>query len=145
MTMAPPPIARQAGCVAIGARGLMIEGQPGTGKSALTLALVDRGAELVGDDSLLLAPEGGRLMARPHPRTRGLMEVRNLGLLPFPCRDEVPVALVIRLDHEAPRYIDAPETLTIAGLPVPLVRIWPQDHPPVLKAELALRHYGLQF
>src|SRR3546814_19767314 len=86
---------RQAGGVAVEGRGLLIEGAPGTGKSALALSLIDRGAELVGDDGVLLAAEGRRLIARPHPRTRGLMEVRNLGLLPFPCRDDAPVALVI--------------------------------------------------
>ncbi|MCJ2186076.1 HPr kinase/phosphorylase [Novosphingobium beihaiensis] len=142
---APPALVRQAGCVAIGGRGLLIEGEPGTGKSMLALALIDRGAELIGDDGVLIGAEGGRLIARPHPRTRGLMEVRNLGLLPFACRSEVPVALVIALDPAAPRYIEEPGGIELAGVPVPLVRIWPQDAPPAVKAELALHHYGLQF
>lgn len=143
MTAMASPLVRQAGCIAIAGRGVLIEGAPGTGKSSLALALIDRGAELVGDDGVLLTAEAGLLVARPHPRTRGLMEVRNLGLLPFPCRDEVPVALAIALDPQAPRYVEGPESLEIAGLPVPLVRIWPEPHPPALKVELALQHYGL--
>lgn len=145
MTAAGRPLARQAGCVAIGGRGILIEGPPGAGKSSLALALIDRGAELIGDDGVLVAAENERLVARPHPRTRGLLEIRNLGLLPFPCREQVPVALVIALDPAAPRYIERPESVDIAGVALPLVRIWPQDHPPAIKAELALQHYGLHF
>ena len=142
---AEPAIARQAGCVALSGRGVLIEGAPGAGKSSLALALIDRGAELVGDDSVLLARRRTELVAQPHPRTQGLLEVRNLGLIPMPCRDEVRIALVIALDPSAPRYIEDAETIEIAGACLPLIRIWPQDHPPALKVELALRRYGLQF
>ena len=45
-------IAWQATCVAIAGRALLIEGAPGTGKSSLGLALIDRGAQLIGDDSM---------------------------------------------------------------------------------------------
>ncbi len=136
-------IARQATCVAIRGRAILIEGDPGTGKSALALALIDRGAELIGDDGVLLAPSGDRLLARPHPNTRGLIEVRNLGLLTFPVREEAPVALALRLDSAAARFIEEPESLALAGHRVPLVRLWPDAAPPALKAELALARFGL--
>ena len=140
---ARPALTRQATCVALGAGAVLIEGQPGTGKSTLALELIDRGAVLVGDDGVVLDVREGRLVASPHPKTRGLLEVRNLGLLPFPCRESAPVALVIALDPSAPRFIERPERLDIAGLALPLVRLWPQA--PAVKAELALRRYGLQF
>lgn len=139
------PFARQAGCVAIDGRGILIEGEPGVGKSSLALALIDRGAELVGDDGVLLAIAGKRVIACPHPRTRGLIEVRNLGLLRFPCRGEVPVALIVVLTPDAPRYMDRPDIHSVGEVPLPLIRIWPQDHPPAIKVELALQHYGLHF
>ena len=47
-------------CVAIKGRGVLIEGAPGSGKSSLALALIDRGAVLVGDDGVTLAAQGGR-------------------------------------------------------------------------------------
>ena len=133
----------QATCVAIGQRGILIEGQPGSGKSSLALALLDRGAELVGDDSLLIEARGGRLWAHPHPATKGLLEVRNLGLLPQPAGQEVVIALVLRLDESAPRFIDAAESCTILGISLPQVRLWPGGAVLHLKAELALTRYGL--
>lgn len=145
MTAAAAHEARQAGCIAIAGRGVLIEGAPGTGKSSLALALIDRGAELIGDDSVTLTAETGTLIARPHPNTRGLIEVRNLGLLPFPCREAVPVALVVTLDSKAPRYIEAPDRAVLNGIAIPVVRLWPQECPPALKVELALERYGLQF
>jgi hypothetical protein len=137
--------AHQATCVAIGGRGVLIEGAPGSGKSSLALALIDRGAELVGDDGVLLEPAGDRLMARPHPNTRDLIEVRNLGLLPFPARDEAPVALVLVLDPQAPRFVDAAEAAVRTGVTLPLLRLAPYEAVLAIKAELALARFGLSF
>jgi serine kinase of HPr protein (carbohydrate metabolism regulator) len=126
-----------------GPSAVLIEGDPGTGKTSLALALIDRGAELLGDDGVLLASAGERLHARPHPNTRGLIEVRNLGLLPFPACAEAPVALVLRLDENAPRFIERAERIEIAGHDLPLIRLWPGGSVLHLKAELALKTYGL--
>ncbi|MET0587711.1 MAG: HPr kinase/phosphatase C-terminal domain-containing protein, partial [Novosphingobium sp.] len=120
----------QATCVVIDGRGVLIEGEPGTGKSSLALALMDRGAKLVGDDSLLIEARDGKLWAHPHPSTEGLLEVRNLGLLPQPVLQETAVTLVLRLDDTAPRFIDAAEIRTILGVPLPQVLLWPDS--PVL-------------
>lgn len=133
----------QATCVAIGGRALLIEGQPGTGKSSLALALIDRGAVLVGDDGVVLRVGDGRLHAAPHPRTRGLLEVRNVGLLPFPCLAEAPVALVVRLDPAAPRFVEEAGTVTRAGVTLPQLALWPDSPVLALRAELALARHGL--
>ena len=135
--------AHQATCVAIGDRALMIEGEAGIGKSSLALALIDRGAHLLGDDGVWLEPKDGRLLVRPHEATRGLMEVRNLGLIAFPARDEAVAALVIVLDAAAPRFVESAETTEREGITLPLLRLWPHDTALPLKAELALRRYGL--
>lgn len=139
---ADPRTALQATCVAIDGRAVLITGAPGTGKSGLALMLIDRGAHLVGDDSVMLDVRDGMLIAAPHPRTRGLLEVRNLGLLPFACIDDVPVALSIHLDVAAPRFIEAPEEHTLLGITLPRVRLWPEPALLPRKVELALERYG---
>jgi hypothetical protein len=138
-------VPHQATCVAIAGRALLIEGPPGSGKSSLGLTLIDRGAALVGDDGVLIEARGGRLVARPHPRTRGLLEVRNLGLLPFPACEEAPVALVIVLDGDAPRFVEQAETVLRGGIALPLLRISPEGPIVHLKAERALTQYGIRF
>lgn len=132
----------QATCVAIGTRAVLIEGPPGSGKSSLALALIDRGAVLIGDDAVTLHKEDGRLMASPPPNIAGLLEVRNLGLLAFPATAAVPVGLVLRLDPDAPRFIDAADEARLAGIALPLIRLWPEGQALALKAELALQRYG---
>ena len=136
-------VPHQATCVAIGGRAVLIEGAPGSGKSSLALALIDRGAVLVGDDGVLLDVEGARLLASPHPNIAGLLEVRNVGLLTWPTTVRVPVALVLRLDPEPPRYVDGAEQATRAGIVLPLIRLWPDSPVLALRAELALARHGL--
>jgi serine kinase of HPr protein (carbohydrate metabolism regulator) len=136
--------AHQATCVAVGERALLIEGPPGIGKSSLALALIDRGAILVGDDGVILAVRDGRLLASPHPHIAGKLEVRNLGLLEFPTCAEAPVALVLRLDDTAPRFPAEREQAERLGIALPLVRLWPQAAALALRAELALDRFGLR-
>lgn len=120
----------------------MIEGPPGAGKSSLALALIDRGAMLVGDDGILLEMRAGALWALPPGRTRGLLEARNLGLLTFPAV-EAPVSLHLALDPQAPRYIERAATVQIAGADVPTLAFDPAIAPAAFRAEIALRTYGL--
>jgi hypothetical protein len=136
-------IPHQATSVAIGGRALLMEGAPGSGKSSLALALIDRGAVLIGDDGVLLAPQEDRLIARPHPRTRGLLEVRNLGLLPFPVCEAAPVALIVLLDPQAPRFVEEAQIVTRAGFALPLIRLAPEGPVLHIKTECALTQYGL--
>ncbi len=134
-------VPHQASCVAIGGRGLLIEGPPGSGKSSLALALIDRGATLVGDDGVLLELRGGRLWALPPPNIAGLLEIRNVGLATLPAA-AVPVALVVRLDPAAPRQPEGAEQVVLAGASVPLIRLWPDTPALPLRAEWALALHG---
>ena len=136
-------IVHQATCVALNGRGLLIEGAPGSGKSSLALALIDRGAVLVGDDAVLLESVGQHLIARPHPNTHGLIEVRNLGLLTMTVSTGAPVALVVLLDPQAPRFVDGAEAVTRGGVDLPQIRLWPDSPVIALRAELALTKFGL--
>ena len=135
-------VLHQATCVAIDGRGLLIEGPPGSGKSSLALALIDRGAVLVGDDGVLLERRGERVYASPAPAIAGKLEVRNLGLLDFPALADVAVALVLILDPAAPRYRDTPDWIDRGGCRLPAIALWPGSPVLALRAEQALRAYG---
>ena len=93
-----------ASCVSIGGAALLISGESGIGKSELALALIDRGARLISDDHTALHRAGNRIIASPAPHIGGMIEVRNLGLLPIEPGPDCPVALLIELNRAAPRW-----------------------------------------
>lgn len=113
----------------IGARGLLLRGPSGSGKSALALDLIDhaqtRGvfARLVGDDRIDLVPRNGRLIARPHPAIEGLIEARGLGLLRKPFERAAVIRGVVDLlatDAAAERYpLEAAAHTEICGVSLP--------------------------
>jgi serine kinase of HPr protein (carbohydrate metabolism regulator) len=137
------PTAHQATVVAIRDRAILIEGDPGMGKTMLAHMLIDRGATLVGDDGVLLEARNRVLWAMPHPNTRGLIEIRNVGIITLPTT-EAKVALLIELHHDAPRHVEEPEIATRAGIRLPSLRLWPDAPALALRTEMALAVHGLQ-
>ena len=129
--------------VAIEGRALLIAGAPGSGKSSLALALIDRGAMLIGDDGVALVAEGAALIARPAPATRGLIEVRGVGLVTMPECAAAPVALLVHLDAAAPRFIERAGRELVCGIALPAVSLWPGSPVIALRAEWAMRVHGL--
>lgn len=134
----------QASCVAIAGRAVLITGLPGSGKSSLALALIDRGAVLIGDDGVTLEPRGERLHASPPPNTAGLLEVRNVGLIKLPTAQAVSIALIVGLDEAAPRFIDVALPAPVGDYLIPLVTLWPDSPVLALRVEAALEKYGLR-
>lgn len=128
--------------VAIGGRVLLIEGPPGSGKSSLALALIDRGAALVGDDAVSIERQGDAVLASPPPNIAGLLEVRNVGLAEFPVTSG-PVSLLLALDPAAPRFPVDLATRVLAGATVPVLSFAPGDAVQALRAEHALALHGL--
>ncbi len=63
--------------------GVILTGNPGIGKSEIALELVKRGHIFVGDDAIEIAQIGSVLWGRSSEITKGLIEVRGLGLLDF--------------------------------------------------------------
>lgn len=113
--------------VAVGSSGLLITGATGTGKSALALALIARGARLVADDQVLLRDDGGALTMSAPDATRGLIEMRGAGIVELPCVAGVPLRLLADLDEPARDRLPPLRSRTLRGRAVPLLscRDWP--------------------
>lgn len=141
----------QASAVVIAGRALLIEGPPGSGKSTLALALIDRGAQLIGDDAVTLTYANNRLIAAPPPNIAGLLELRGIGLVRLAVAAPAPVALILTLggplaEHLAERLPESPlPRRSIAGVSVPVLAFDPGTIAPAIRAEWALRLHGLVF
>lgn len=90
-----------ASCVVFGDHGVLLRGPSGCGKSDLALRLIDAGATLLSDDYVELSAEQGRIVARPPPAIKGLIEVRGLGILRLPFCDQASIRLVVDLTETA--------------------------------------------
>lgn len=138
-------IVHQASAVVIAGRALLIEGPPGSGKSSLALALIDRGAGLIGDDAVTLFEQDGRLIAAPPPNIAGLLEVRGVGLLRLPVAEAAPVALVLELGGPPGERLPVSplNCRTTAGVAVPVLAFDPGLIAPAQRAEAALALHGI--
>lgn len=86
-----------ASCVALEGRGVLISGPSGSGKSALALELMARGALLVADDRTEIRRQGDLLHARAPAAIAGLIEARGLGLLRAEIVTEVQLHVIVDL------------------------------------------------
>jgi HPr kinase/phosphorylase len=135
-------------CVALGRRGVLLRGSAGAGKSDLALrfmALPGDGAlcpGLVADDQVYVtANPDGTLTAAAPPTIAGKIEVRGLGIMPVPFVAEAKLVLVCDLvaGKEVPRMpLESAETIVIAGVPLPTLRLAPFEASAPLKLKMAL-------
>ena len=132
-----------ASCVAVEGRAVLISGRSGSGKSDLALRLIDRGAVLVSDDYTIVRRVSGQLLARAPANIEGRMEVRGLGILPFPSISDVPVALLVDLNLDVVRLPEPRQPVALAGCMVPVVAIGALEASAPIKIEIALRQFGL--
>lgn len=125
-------------CVEINGKAVLISGQPGIGKSSLALQLIDRGATLVADDQTLIRVEhGGILMASPPPFLKGLMEVRGIGICPFPHQEKSPLQLCVDIcEEKEPERLPEPVFVEHLGIKIPCLKLANNDPLGAIKVEL---------
>ncbi len=129
--------------VAIDGRAVLIEGASGSGKSSLALALIERGALLIGDDAVTLERRRDELFANPPPNIAGKLEIRGVGLVDMPTTS-APLALAIALDETAERMPLALPARSFLGCDIPLLGMaGTERHDRHLRTEWALRLHGV--
>ena len=131
-------------CVARNGRAILISGRSGSGKSDLALRLIDRGAALVSDDYTIVRRVDGKLLASAPSNIAGKIEVRGVGILTFEIERDVPVAIFVDLDRDVERLPAAHESISIAGVDVPLIAANALEASAPVKVEAALSHIGLK-
>ncbi len=128
-----------ASAVSIDGKTVLISGRSGSGKSDLTLRLLDRGATLISDDYTLVTRADGRLIASAPETIAGKIEVRGVGLVDWPAGDPAPVALMVVIDAPVPRMPDEMTFRTVAGVDVPVFALAGLEPSAPIKVELLVR------
>ncbi len=131
------PISRVHGTtVDIMGIGVLIEGEPGIGKSETALTLIERGHSLVADDiTVLRRTSENVIMASAVDITRYHMEIRGLGIIHVPSlfgvasmRRETSLDLIVRLQRPTPEMENDRSGLTpryrdVMGVQVPIITL----------------------
>jgi serine kinase of HPr protein (carbohydrate metabolism regulator) len=120
--------------------GVLLRGPSGSGKSDLAVRLIDEGARLVADDQTELCVDGGTVSLRAPARLAGQLEVRGLGLAAVPSVDQAPLVLVAELALAVDiDRLPEPQTVSLAGVDVAMVRLAPFEASATAKLRLAVR------
>ena len=133
-----------ASTVAIDGRAVIISGPSGSGKSDLTLRLLDRGFALVSDDQTIVKRDGNRLIASAPENIAGKLEIRGIGIVDIDHLQSVAVALLVELTSDIQRLPDDSRERPILGVAVPLISIDAMTASAPSKVALALDRMGLK-
>ncbi len=134
-----------ASTVALEGRAVLISGSSGSGKSDLTLRLLDRGFTLVSDDQTIVKREGDRLVASAPPNIKGKLEIRGIGIVDMDTVETAPIALYVELTSEIVRLPDDRRERPVLGVNLPLISVDAQTASAASKVSLALDRLGLKF
>ncbi|WP_198174069.1 HPr kinase/phosphorylase [Mesorhizobium xinjiangense] len=130
---------RHATCVVLGDRGVMIEGAPGSGKTTLAFALIERclafghGAAFVADDQVLVCAVNGRLVAAAPPNIAGMAELHGLGIVGVDHAGHAVIDLVVTLTDGRAERMPPARTAPCCGVELPHLEL------PARSAEVAGR------
>ena len=108
--------------VVLDGAAVLLTGPSGAGKSDLALRLIDRGWRLLADDQVRLEVADGALFACAPEATRGLIEIRGVGIVWIDPVVRARVALAVALGPESER-LPEPATVTHLGVCLPLLAL----------------------
>lgn len=114
------PATLHATSVSLDRQAALIIGASGSGKSALALELISRGANLIADDMTRVTVQDGAAIALPPPTRKGQIEARGLGILDVGHGAATPIRAVIDLDHIETDRLPPMRSCLVLGCDIPL-------------------------
>ena len=107
--------------IAVGERGCLIMGRPGSGKSRLVIETIALGARLVADDRVDLTLDVDKVLMSAPVRLRGLVEARGVGILRLAEAIDAPASLIVDMDSAEQDRLPERRTRDLLGLPCPVM------------------------
>ncbi|MEL6641455.1 MAG: HPr kinase/phosphatase C-terminal domain-containing protein [Pseudomonadota bacterium] len=126
--------------VAYQEHGILLTGPSGSGKSALAMQLLSRGAALIADDRVTLTPVRDRVKLSCPSTISGLIEVRGIGILNAHPVEEAFLSMVVDLGQRETERVPDNRFVCYFGLEIPLLRR--VDGPHFAEALLHLLAHG---
>ncbi len=118
--------------------GVLILGSSGSGKSDLALRLIDAGATLVSDDISICKKKSNDVYLYCPSETKGLLEVREIGIITVPFVERIKLRLVVKLTSKSNDRIPKTNILRILGIKFPLLKIDGRNPSAVVKVKVKL-------
>lgn len=132
-------VREHANCVVVDGVGVLLRGPSASGKSDLSLRLIDAGAQLVADDYTQLELRDGRVVASAPAAIAGMIEVRGIGLVKVSNIASAEIGVVIDLmASDSIERAPTPTVCTYLGVQLPLYAVAALEPSAIVKVRLAL-------
>ena len=124
--------------IVIDDNGVLILGDSGSGKSDLALRLIDNGATLISDDVSICKKNLNNIYLYCPPETKGLLEVREIGIVTVPFVERIKLKLVVNLKSKKNERFPEDKYLKILGIKIPLINLDGKNSSAVAKIKVKL-------
>ena len=124
--------------VVIDDNGVLILGDSGSGKSDLALRLIDNGATLISDDISICRKNSNNIYLYCPPEIKGLLEVREIGIITVPFVERIKLRLVVNLKSNNNERFPKDSCFRILGIKIPIINIEGKNSSAVAKIKVKL-------
>ena len=124
--------------VVIDDNGVLILGDSGSGKSDLALRLIDNGATLISDDISICRKNSNNIYLYCPPEIKGLLEVREIGIITVPFVERIKLRLVVNLKSNNNERFPKDNSFRILGIKIPIINIEGKNSSAVAKIKVKL-------
>ena len=124
--------------IVIDDNGVLILGDSGSGKSDLALRLIDNGATLISDDISICRKNSNNIYLYCPPEIRGLLEVREIGIITVPFVERIKLRLVVNLKSNNNERFPKDSSFRILGINIPIINIEGKNSSAVAKIKVKL-------